>query len=65
MNRDEARKEILKIYAEYPKKSAKIIEEAKANGTWPMGLDGDKELFAELDRETKDRIQAVIDMIDE
>lgn len=65
MNKIEAKNEILKVYAEYPQKSAKIIEEAKTKGTLPMGLDGDKRLFAELDKETKAKIQSIIAMIDE
>lgn len=65
MTEKEARKEIDKLFDEYNERADIIIKEAKANGTWPMGLDGDKKFFVELDNEIKARMKAVIDMIDE
>lgn len=65
MTEKEARKEIDKLFDERNERADIIIKEAKANGTWPMGLDTGKELFIELDNEIKARMKAVIDMIDE
>ena len=65
MTEEEAKKEINKLFREYNERALIIIKEAKANGTWPMGLDSGKEFFVELDKEIKARMKKVIDMIDE
>lgn len=64
MTEKEARKEIDKLSDEYIKRSDAILKKAKAEGK-VFGLDGDKELFADLKKEIKARMKAVIDMIDE
>ncbi len=47
------------IFEESIKKEKAIIKEAKANGTWQMGLDSNRALFKELHEETKDKLKAL------
>ena len=65
MTKDEAYEEIIKIVDDRNRKSAEIATKAKANGSWESGLDSNKRLFSELDKTARERIQKVIDMIDE
>lgn len=48
-----------KILEESIKKEKEIIEEAKNNGTWRMGLDSNRDLFKELHKETKSKLNAL------
>ena len=65
MNKEQAIKEAKKIFRESNEKAEKIIEAAKKNGTWKPGLDGNKELFAELDKETQEKLKHLRSMVDE
>ena len=65
MNKAQADIEAKKIFDEAAKKSEKIIEEAKKNGTWQMGLDSNNGLFKELDEETQGKLKVLASMIDE
>lgn len=65
MTKDEAYEEIIKIVDDRNRKSTEIVTEAKANGSWEHGLDSNKRLFSELDKTAREKIQKVIDMIDE
>lgn len=64
MNREEATKEAMKIFDERNKKAREIVAEAKRNGTWRGGLDGDRKLFVELDNETKAKLKLLASLID-
>lgn len=50
ISKEEGQVEIRKIWAECNKQSDKIMEEAIKNGTWKMGFDANRELFADLDK---------------
>ncbi len=65
MTKDEAYEEIIKIVDDRNRKSTEIVTKAKANGSWERGLDSNKRLFSELDKMAREKIQKVIDMIDE
>ncbi len=65
MNKQEAYIEAKKIFQESAKKSDEIIRQAKKDGIWQMGLDSNRELFEELDRETKKKLEKLASMIDE
>lgn len=51
--------EARKILEESAKKRKAIIEEAKANGTWQMGLDSNKNLFEELHKEIQNKLKSL------
>lgn len=51
--------EARKIFEESIRKQKEIIAEAKTNGAWKMGLDSNKELFAELNKETMSKLKAL------
>lgn len=51
--------EARKILEESLKKRRAIINEAKANGTWKMGLDSNKDLFKELNEETHNKLKSL------
>lgn len=65
MNKAQADIEAKKIFEEAAKKSEKIIEEAKNNGSWQKGLDSNNGLFKELENETKEKLRVLASMIDE
>lgn len=65
MNKEQAKNEAKKIFRESNKKADAIIEKAKKNGTWKMGLDSNKELFAELDKETQNKLKHLRSLVDE
>ena len=65
MNKQQADIEAKKIFEEAAKKSEKIVEEAKKNGTWKKGLDSNNSLFEELNKETKEKLKTLASMIDE
>lgn len=65
MNKEQANIELMKIFDDRNKQAKKIEEEAKKNGTWQMGLDSNKALFAELDKKTMEKIDLLKSLIDE
>ncbi len=65
MNKKQADIEARKIFQEHNKKADEIVKKAKAEGTWKMGLDSNNGLFKDLDRETKEKIRLLKEMIDE
>ena len=65
MNKQEADIEVKKIFQETSKKIDEIIAQTKKDGIWQMGLDSNRELFEELDRETKKKLKKLASMIDE
>jgi hypothetical protein len=65
MTKEQARKKIKELLAEYREKEKKIEEEAKARGEWQeYGLDGNTHLFLELSREGDRKIAEIIREID-
>ena len=65
MNKEQANIELMKILDDRDKQAEKIEQEAKKNGTWQMGLDSNKALFAELDKKTMEKINLLKSLIDE
>ena len=57
MNKDQAKKEYIKIIDEAIKEKDRIMQEAKKNGTWQMGFDSNRALFAEVDKQTIEKIK--------
>ena len=64
MNKEEAKKEYEKIIHESNEKITSIMEEAKKNGTWKQGLDANKDLFDDINKETKKKFKELIENID-
>ena len=48
-----------RIIGERNDKADRIIMDAKAKGIWKPGLDSNRELFKELDLETKKKLEAL------
>lgn len=65
MNKEQANIELVKIFDDRNKQAKKIEQESKKNGTWKMGLDSNKALFAELDKKTMEMINCLKSLIDE
>ena len=65
MTRDEAQKELIRLIDENNRKCDEAIAKAKANGTLKPGFDSNKDIFVEIDRETKAKIKELQSMIDE
>lgn len=65
MNKEQAKIEYRKIIADCIKQEDKIMQEAKKSGTWKMGLDSNNELFADLHKKTKEKIDLLKSLIDE
>ena len=65
MNKEQAKIEYKKIIHDSIKQEQKIIQEAKKNGTWKMGLDSNNELFADLHKKTKEKIDFLKSLIQE
>ena len=63
MNKDQAQSEYLNILKQYFDDKDKIIKDAKAKGTLKPGLDSNKELFAELDKEFHNKIELLKTMV--
>lgn len=64
MTREEARIKYESILDEHNEKVDLIIQKAKAEGRWAMGLDSNRELFIELEKETKQKISQLCEQID-
>ena len=64
MTREEARIKYKAILDERNKKVELIIQNAEAEGRLAMGLDSNKELFVELDKETRQKIAQLCEQID-
>lgn len=65
MNKQEADIEAKKIFQETSKKIDEIIRQAEKDGILQGGLDSNQELFEELNRETKKKLEKLASMIDE
>lgn len=64
MTKAEADIEAKKIFDESIEEAEKITQKAKENGTWQRGLDGNKELFEELHKKTKEKLKELTSKID-
>ena len=65
MTKEQAQKEYLELLKWYVDEEDKIVERAKAEGRWRMGLDSNKDLFVELKAELQRKINALKSMVDE
>lgn len=65
MTKQEALKEIEKLCEERNARADILAEEAKAKGIYEPGLDGNRELYVDLDKEIKSRMKKIYDMVDE
>ena len=64
MTKEQARKEALSIIEDFSEKCDLIRKEAKKNGTWQMGLDSNKGLFKEAEKEAKEKLKALASKVD-
>lgn len=64
MTKEEARKEAILIMEDFSEKCDSIIKEAKKNGTWLMGLDSNKGLFKEAEKEAKEKLKKLASQVD-
>lgn len=65
MTKKQADQEAKKIFLESIKKADSIKEEAKRNGTWKPGLDANNALFDELNKETKEKLKKLSELVEE
>lgn len=65
MNREQIQAEYLRLLSETCKQEDEIMKRAIANGTWMPGLDSNRELFLELDREFQIKIEELKKKLDE
>lgn len=65
MNRKQANEEAQKIIDECIKKHDEITKKAKEQGLWKCGLDTNRELFKEVDKEYFAKLQELAKQIDE
>jgi len=64
MTKEQARKEMKKILSDHAATVDEITKKAKQDGTWAMGLDANKGLFAELNAETNRKLQHLASIVD-
>lgn len=65
MTREQADKEALKIFRETNIEEERIMENAKKDGTWLPGIDGNEYLFRELRKKALEKLQKLSSEIDE
>lgn len=65
MTKEQARKEALSIMNDFSEKCDLIEKEAKKNGTWLMGLDSNKGLFQEAEKEAKEKLKLLASKVDQ
>lgn len=65
MTREQIEQEYRKLMKERIEEGEKIMKQAKENGTWEPGLDGNHELFKDISDRYKKRIQELKDSLDE
>ena len=64
MTEEQAKIEAKKIYKEFGEKKDEIKKKAVADGTWRPGLDSNRGLFKELEKETKNKLKVLQSLID-
>ena len=57
MSREKLKIEYLELLNKKLNKEEKIIEDAKQKGVWKPGLDSNRELFIEIEREFTEKIE--------
>ena len=57
MTKEQIQDEYIKTLRDWNEEVDRIIKDAKENGNWEPGLDSNQELFAEVDRKYKDKIE--------
>lgn len=65
MTKEQAQEEYLKLLQQWNDEDDKIVLEAKEQGTWIGGLDGNRELFAETKKKYIEKIELLKSMVDE
>lgn len=55
MTKEQVQEEYIKLQQQHYEDRQRIIKEAKENGTWIGGFDGNEELFAESNRILKEK----------
>lgn len=65
MTREQAKHEATKIFSELARQRDNIVRQAKQDGVWIGGLDGDKKMFEDVEREAKEKIKLLESMIDD
>lgn len=65
MTKEEANREAMKIIDHFNKEVERIVEEARKNGTWSMGLDANRGLFEGIETERNIKLKQLAEMIDE
>ncbi|MFI3237588.1 MAG: hypothetical protein R3Y47_06095 [Lachnospiraceae bacterium] len=65
MTKEQAQEEFLKLLQQWKEEDNKVILEAKEQGTWIGGLDGDRKLFAETKKKYIEKIELLKSMVDE
>lgn len=65
MTKKEAQEEYLKLLHERIAITDKIIEEAKANGTWLPGLDSNNYLFKDVEKQFWEKVLEIRSKVDE
>ena len=64
MTKEQAMKEAVSIMRDFSKKCDLIEKEARENGTWLMGLDSNKGLFKEAEKEAKEKLKLLASKVD-
>lgn len=65
MNKEQAKKEYIKIIQNRNAKAEEIKAKAQKDGTWKPGLDSNNALFKEIDNEAKRKIESLKLLLDE
>ena len=64
MTKEQAKKEVLSIMRDFSEKCEVTEKEAKKNGTWLMGLDSNKGLFKEAEKEAKEKLKLLASKVE-
>lgn len=65
MTKEQADKEAEKIFKEANKKYDEAERKAKAEGRWLPGLDSNRAIYEPIDREAKEKLRLLAEMIDD
>lgn len=65
MNKEQIQAEYLKLLSKRCDEADEIVKKAKENGTWMPGLDSNRDLFLELDKQFKIKIEELKNKLDE
>ena len=65
MNREDANKKAREIFREWSNWVEETMIEARSSGKWKPGLDANNELFKEINKEAKRKIEDLKQLIDD